>query len=140
MALFNNYGGGGGGGGGAGGGGLDAAATYAALTRDQWATYVNTFVPIENQLIEYATNPEVVSNAMSEASTNVNNAFDAQQGATDRRMRGLGIGLSGEEKASQTRNTGLSRSLADVQAQNVARDLTTQRQQGILGNPVPQGV
>lgn len=117
-----------------------AAQMFADLTRDQWANYVNTFVPIENQLIEYATDPNAVSDAMSEASQNVNQAFDAQQGALQRRFRGLGLQLTPEQQAAQDRATGLSRSLADVQAQTVARDLTTQRRQSILGNPAPQGV
>ena len=34
-----------------------AGDTYAALTRDQWQQYVSTFVPLENQLIDFATNP-----------------------------------------------------------------------------------
>ena len=54
---------------------------HAAMTR-QWANYVSTFVPIENQLIKYATDPNVVSNAMSEASRDVNASFDAQAGTS----------------------------------------------------------
>lgn len=117
-----------------------AAEVFAALTREQWANYVGTFVPIENQMIQMATDPMAATNAMNEASQNVNQAFDAQAGATERRFRGLGLQLTPEQQAAQQRATGLSRSLADVQAQNVARDLTTQRQQSVLGNPAPQGV
>ena len=121
------------------GGGNDtsAADTFASVTRQQWSDYVNTFVPIENQLIKYATDPSVVSSAMSQASTGVNNSFDAQQGITQRHLQGLGVNLSPEEQQAQTKATGLSRSLADVGAQNNARDLTMQRQQSILGNPAP---
>lgn len=114
--------------------------TFAAITREQWNNYVNTFVPIENQLIKYATDPGVVSSAMSDASQGVNQAFDAQQGATQRRLQGLGVTLSPDEQAAQKRSMGLTRGLADVQAQNTARDLTVQRQQSILGSPAPQGV
>lgn len=126
------------------GGGATNSSTYASdmlaeVTRQQWADYVSTFIPIENQLIKYATDPAVVSNAMSEASQNVNQAFNAQEGATQRNLKGLGITLSEDERAAQTRSMGLARSLADVGNQNVARDLTTQRQQSILGNPAPQG-
>ena len=113
---------------------------FAAVTRQQWANYVGTFVPIENQLIKYATDPNTVSNAMSSASTDVNNAFDAQTGSTQRRLSGLGVNLSPDEQAENTKATGLTRSLADVQGQNTARDLTVQRQQSILGSPAPQGV
>lgn len=120
--------------------GPTASDLFAQATRQQWANYVQTFVPIENSLIRYATDPTVVSNAMSDASQGVNNAFDAQQGATQRRLQGLGVSLSPDEQAAQTKSMGLTRSLADVQSQNTARDLTVQRQQSIIGSPAPQGV
>jgi len=114
-----------------------AGDTFAALTRSQWADYVNTFVPLENQLIQYATDPGVVSDAMKKASTNVNQSFDATQASTARRLKGLGVTLSPEERDAQTRSYGLARSLADVQAQNLSRDMTMRRQQSVLGNPAP---
>jgi hypothetical protein len=116
-----------------------AGDTYAALTRGQWQQYVSTFVPIENQLIDYATSPDTVNNAMAEASKDVNASFDAQSGATGRRLRGLGVNLTPEQQGVQQRSMGLSRSLADVGAQNTAAELTRSRQQQILGNPSPQG-
>lgn len=125
--------------GGDGPGGPSAADTYAALTREQWRNYVSTFVPIENQLIEYATDRERPAQEMAQASELVQDAYQAQEGVQARRMRGLGLSLTGEEQAAQQRALGLSRSLADVGAQNMARDLTVQRQQSLLGNPAPQG-
>lgn len=120
--------------------GMTASDLFAQATRQQWSDYVNTFVPIENQLIKYATDPTVVSGAMADASKGVNNAFDAQQGATQRRLQSLGVQqLAPDEQEAQTRSQGLTRALADVQSQNTARDLTTQRQQSILGSPAPQG-
>jgi hypothetical protein len=119
---------------------MSAGDTFAALTREQWADYVNTFDPLENQLIQMATDPEAANRAMADASQNVNDSFAAQQGATDRRLRGLGLQLTPEQQAASTRATALSKSLTDVQAQNTARDLTIQRQQSLLGNPAPQGV
>jgi hypothetical protein len=117
-----------------------ASDSYAAMTRQQWADYISTFVPIENQLIDYAMNPQNVTNAMAEASRDVTSSFDAQAGSTARRLKGLGITLSPEEQAAQQRSFGLAKSLADVGAQNNARDLTVRRQQSVLGNPAPQGV
>lgn len=116
-----------------------AADTFAALTRDQWATYVSTFVPLENQLIAAATDKGAPDEAMASASERVNAAFDAQQGATDRRLRGMGVTLDADEQAAQRKSYGLARSLADVGAQNLAHDLTVRRQQSVLGNPAPQG-
>lgn len=127
------------------GGGDDAPSTvasdmFAAVTRDQWSNYVNTFIPIENKLIDYATNPNTIPNAMADASQGVHQAFAAQQGSTQRRLQGLGVQLSPDEQAAQKRSSGLTESLADVQSQNTARDLTSQRQQSILGSPAPTGV
>lgn len=111
---------------------------FAQFTRQQWSNYVSTFIPIENQLIKYATNTELPGQKMQDASEDVNAAYNQQQGATARRLTGLGVTLNEDEQAAQTRQFGLSKSLADVQAQNVAGDMTRQRQQSILGNPAPQ--
>lgn len=124
--------------GGGGGPSTTAADTYAKLTRDQWSTYLNTFVPYENRLIDYATNPNTVTNAVTEARGDVAGAFDAQQGATQRRLSGLGLTLDADEQRAATRSTGLARSLADVQAANMTRDTVMQRQASILGNPSPK--
>jgi hypothetical protein len=115
-----------------------AGDTYAALTREQWANYVSTFVPLENQLIDYATNKDKPLEAMAEASADVNASFDMQQGALDRRLRGQGVTLNADEQAARNRSFGLSKSLADVGAQNMAGQLTRERQQSVLGNPAPQ--
>ena len=52
-------------------------------------------------------------------------------------MRRLGVAGCADEQQAQARSYGLSKSLADVGAQNMARDLTTQRQQQVVGNPAP---
>jgi len=114
--------------------------TFAAVTQDQWSNYVNTFVPIENQLIKYATDPTQPAQAMATAQTDVDNSFSQQAGTTQRQNAALGVTPTADETAATTKATGLTKSLAGVQAQNTARDLTVQRQQGILGNPAPQGV
>lgn len=127
-------------GGGKGNSSTPVGDAYAALSREQWYTYLNTFVPIENKLIEYATDPGVVDDAMKQASTNATGSFASAQAGSERRLRGMGVALSGEEKAASDRNYGLAKSLADVGAQNTARDVTRQRQQAILGNPAPQSI
>lgn len=114
-----------------------ASDTYAALTQEQWENYVNVFQPIENQLIKYATDPNQVKSAMAAAHQNVLGAYSQQAGALSREYQGMGVTLTPEQKASQGRQMNLSEALADVQGQNVARDLTLQRQQSILGNPAP---
>lgn len=117
-----------------------ASATFAALTRDQWANYVQTFVPVENQLIKYATDTSLPGAEMAKASQNVQSAFGAQEGATQRALSGLGVTLSADEQAAQKRSFGLSKSLADVQAQNMTGDVVRARQQSLLGSPMPSAI
>lgn len=114
-----------------------ASDTYAALTQEQWQNYVNTFVPIENQLISYATDKTQPAQAMAAAHTDVADANATQAGSQQRLLAGEGVTLNGAQQAAATRQGALSASLADVQGQNVARDLTISNQQSVLGNPAP---
>ena len=47
---------------------------------------------------------------MAEASKDVNASYDAQAGATGRRLKGLGVNLTPEQQGAQQRSMGLSRS------------------------------
>lgn len=112
--------------------------TYARMTRDMWANYVTNFIPVENELIEYATSPDTVTNAVSSAREDVASSFEAQKGATQRRLFGLGVNLRPDEQKSFDRSSDISNSLADVNAANMTARQTRERQQAILGSPAPQ--
>lgn len=124
---------------GGGGGGQPASAQdqYARLTRELWTNYVQNFIPIEDKLIEYATSPETVTNAVSRAREGVASSFEAQKGTTQRRLMGLGVNLDPDEQQSFERSSAISNSLADVNVANQTARQTRQRQQSILGNPAP---
>lgn len=124
--------------GGGGNSSTPAGDAYAQLTRELWDQYVQSFMPYENKLIRFATDANAPLEAMQRASTMVGDSFDAQQGASERRLRGLGLQLDVDEQRAADRAYGMARSLADVSAQNNARDLTRARQASVLGNPVPQ--
>jgi len=114
-----------------------ASDIYAELTREQWENYVQTFVPIENQLIAYATNDQQPLLEAQAAQKDVLGQFDQTGANEQRRLQSLGITLSPQEAAASARVQDNDRALAVVQGQNLAMDLTRQRQQGILGNPAP---
>lgn len=114
-----------------------ASDLFADLTRQQWADLQREITPYENKLIQFATDPTVVSSAMTEASADSNKAFDRQAGATTERLRSYGLNLNADEQQAATRSAGLAKSLGDVQAQNGARDATRSLQQSLLGNPIP---
>lgn len=114
-----------------------ASRTFAALTRDQWNTYLSQFVPLENELIEYSTSDATVANAVGEARQDVATAFDQQPAIQARELRGLGVSLNADEQRASERSTGLARSLAEVNAGNITAQRVRDRQQSILGNPAP---
>jgi hypothetical protein len=114
-----------------------AADTFANLTREQWADYVRNFVPIENQLIDYATDPTKVTEAMTRAIQGVQSSFGNQEASTARQLRGRGLTLNPDEQAAMNRERNLSQSLAEVGAANIAGQMTLGRQRGILGSPTP---
>lgn len=117
----------------------DANQTQAALTRMDFTNWITTFMPYQDKLIEYATNQELPGLAMAQAQTDVNQAFDQQQGDLERKLRPYGP-LAADEQQSADRTLALSRSAASAGAANRARDVTKARQQAILGNPTMGGI
>ncbi len=110
----------------------------AAMSRDQWQQYLSTYVPIENQLIQYAMDPETVTKAVAQNRADVATQFAAQPGMQQRRLRGYGIQLDPDQKAAADREFGLQKSLADVSVANTTRDTVLNRQMSIMGGPAPQ--
>lgn len=117
-----------------------AADTQAALTRDQWDVYLRNFVPVEDNLIKYASNLALPSENAERAIAGVGQAFEQQTGIAERRMRAYGIQATPEQTAAIQRNTKLNQSLAEVQAGNTARDATIARQRSIMGGAPGGGI
>ena len=80
-----------------------ASDTYAGIIRDQWADYTNRFAPWENKLVSMATSNE--DNQLSEqrASNAVGNSFNTSKGILSRDRSRLGISLTPEEQADESR-------------------------------------
>ncbi len=102
-----------------------------------WDVGASTRRWVDNKLGLNGGKKTVVSDAMTNASDIVDQSFDTQQAASQRRLKGLGLKLNEQEQAESNKSFGLARSLADVGAQNAVRDQTVARQKAILGNPVP---
>lgn len=107
--------------------------TMTALSRDQWDTYLQTFMPMENNLIRYATDISKPAVNAERAIEQVGQSFEQQTGMQERRMKAYGIQATDEEKAALSRSTALNKGLAEVQAGNMARDATIRRQRSVLG-------
>jgi hypothetical protein len=114
-----------------------ASDTFAQLTRQAWQDYQRDIVPYENELIAFANDPSVVTDAMTRAQGSVAAAFDRQEVTTNDRLRGLGLTLNADEERALTRSTGLSRGLTEVHAMNTAGQQTRALQRSLMGNPTP---
>lgn len=117
-----------------------AQDTQAALTRDQWNTYLSMFMPVENELISYSMDVQKPAQAADRALGMVDQAFDANAGVADRRRRAYGITLNADEQAAVDRSNNLNESLAKVQAANAARTTTIANQRQVMGGGSAMGV
>lgn len=118
---------------------LNGADTFAKMTRDMWAQWVQQFMPIENTLIDYASDVTLPGQAANKAIAGVQSAYAQGAKMSDLSMKTSGIQLNDQERTAIARDRSLSQSLAEVQAANTARTLTTDRQRSTLGVPVNTG-
>lgn len=86
-----------------------------ALSNEQQAIYDENFLPYETQFVQEARGAGTADyeGAASRAGNYVEGAYDQQEGATDRRVRGLGLDPTSAAAQENRRLTGLQRG-ADV--------------------------
>jgi len=116
-----------------------AADKFAQLTRDQWNQWVTQFMPVENTLIDYATDVTKPGQMADKAIAGVQGAFAQNSRTSDLQMKTSGLNFTAEERAQVSRDRQLDQSLAEVQAGNSARGVTVDRQRSILGVPINTG-
>jgi hypothetical protein len=119
--------------------GANASDTFAAMTRDMWAQWVRQFMPIENTLIDYASDETLPETNATKAIAGVQAAFAQGSKTQQLSMKTSGLQYTDEEKKQIARDRSLDQSLAEVQAANTARGLTIDRQRSIMGVPVNTG-
>jgi len=115
--------------------GIGSVATQiGAVSQQEWSTYLQHFVPYENQLIQYAMDPNQVTQATSQALATQEQANSQATGIQANNLAQMETSLTPEEKAAVDKQRGLSNSLANVQAQNKAKDVTVANQMGVMGS------
>jgi hypothetical protein len=106
------------------------------ITASEWTTYLQHFVPYENQLLQYAMDPTVPQQAM----TTAQGTMVAQQGQAEgiglRELQQHDTALTPEEKAAQDRASQITGQSAQVDTMNKARDVAIGQQMGIMGTPL----
>ncbi len=109
-----------------------ASDTYAKLIRDQWDDYRTRFAPYEDQMIALANGQE--DNLLSEqrAVSAAGAGFNSSMGTLGRDRQRLGLGVSAEEAANESRMGAGLRTAAMVGAANKARLHSQDRDNMIL--------
>jgi hypothetical protein len=125
--------------GGGGGSSTYASDKFADMAYGQWQQWVSQFMPVENTLINYASDRTLPSQEAAKAVSGVQSAYGQQAKMQDLTMRTAGIQLNPEERQAFEREKSLSQSLSEVQASNMARQMTTDRQRSTLGVPMNTG-
>jgi hypothetical protein len=111
----------------------DPTALLGDISSREWQTYLQHFVPYENQLIQYAMDPNLPAQNMKSAiqTQQTNNAQAA--GIESRRLAQFDTKLTPEQRKAADLTRGIAGATSVVQAANQAKDQTVATQMGILG-------
>lgn len=112
--------------------GSDPAARRARIARQQFDRYMDTFVPIENEYVDFAMGGAGLEEAVGEARESVDTAFDSQRGQVQRGLSRYGATRSPSERASARRQNLLREAAASDQATNTARRAVEDRRLSML--------
>jgi hypothetical protein len=111
----------------------NAAQNLANVTSQEWQTYLQNFVPEENALISYATNPNLPQENMNTAIQTQQQANAQAAGIETRSLAQYDTSLTPAQKAASQLTRGISNATSTVNSANVAKDVTVANQMGILG-------
>lgn len=121
-------------------GGQSASETYAGITREQWQDYKSRFFPWQDQLIEMANGQ--TDNQLSEerAGNAVDMGFKTSMGTLNRDRSRLGLSMTGEEAANESRLAMGAKSGAKASALLKARLHAQDRDNALLAGGAGPGL
>ena len=102
------------------------------LSRQQWQTAMNQQYGLENQLINYAEDPNQITMARASAVTNVDKSFAGGEAAQQRTLASEGVTLTPAQQADMNRQNALAKGAAEAGASNLAAQQTYQTQRQVL--------
>jgi hypothetical protein len=104
----------------------------AALSRYQWQQAASMMYAPQNQLIQYAEDPNYGARMRTQAQTDAANAFATQAGARQRLFGLMGINPTSAQSAALDKQSALARAASEAGAMNQAGALAYATQQGAL--------
>lgn len=114
----------------------------AAITREQYADYVNRFQPYEDQLYAEMTperRAELLNQELTTAGESVDKQFGASRDIMGRQTSRYGLSLNPDQQQSVDRSFGLQNVLGKVGARNLTRRNAYERDMGAMRDIVQVG-
>ena len=105
-----------------------AGTSYNLFQQGQGIAY-----PAQNELVNYALDPNAANTAAQSAIGDVNTQFENQDTARQRMYALMGVQPTEAQQGALGKQEALSKAQAQAGAANAARQGTIQTQQGILG-------
>lgn len=106
-----------------------AADKFATITRESYQDWKNRFYPKQQELMEMATNGQLLRDQLGRVDQNNQNSLAAAKQATDNRMARMGVATS---QNANDNSQGLRMSLMTAGTENGLREQEQSRQMGIL--------
>lgn len=106
-----------------------AADKFATITRDSYQDWKNRFYPKQQELMELATNGQLLRDQLGRVDLNNQNSLAAAKQATDNRMARMGVSTN---QSADDNGQGLRMSLMTAGTENGLREQEQARQMGIL--------
>ena len=111
----------------------------ANITREQWADFQTTFVPIENELIAEVQSNDAINTDAGEAVRLTGAAFDSASQVQSRALERSRRSLDPDQKRAMERRMSLRRAAAMAGAANATRRSGRDRRLGQLADLVGMG-
>lgn len=106
-----------------------AADKFATITRESYQDWKNRFYPKQQELMELATNGQLLRDQLGRVDQNNQNSLAAAKQATDNRMARMGVATS---QNANDNSQGLRMALMTAGTENGVREQEQSRQMGIL--------
>ena len=106
--------------------------SLANLSQLQWTQATQGFYPYQNQLVQYAEDPNTIATQRAQAQTGADTAFAAQQAGQARQLGLMGVNPTSAQAAALAKSGALAKVQAEAGAMNAATQGAYANQQAAL--------
>lgn len=116
----------------------DPDSIMAGITRDQWQHFLDTYRPVEQEVLASAMSTDFSAQG-DEAGQTAKQSVAAAAGTAERNLSRAGVSLTAEERSAVGRRSDLASTRATGQAENITRRTLSDTRTNLLANLVGIG-